>query len=1194
MLFRPAHRPPAPAAEPTGPNPRALRVADAHRTRPRRTASRLRTGAVGTVAALLAAALATLSPQAASADTVGAGSYTTQAPGPLPSGCGNLSTNPRQWVTANAPAGAVPTNDWWSSILWKKTDCAYGEPLFAHPLGFRAHSAGLGFSYTTTPAVSGSGTGVGEYHFPYSEDFVAGVTGLGASEVKVDGWSDWTVSPYLSDGAHTLRATIGEGLPFAYFQVTGGNAQISVASGATATVWSNTGSTIGYTINGHDYVAYAPTGATWSVNGSAITSTLAGKGYFSIAVLPTTASTPAADRAALAATYGQYAHSHVTGTAVSYRYDEASSTVTTDYRFTTVAREGSETGTVAALLPHQWQYLAGGTPLPQTYVSGRGALKVLTGISSFTTSMVYHGVLPEVPAVGDGSGADAATLQAYLNAEQADPTKQVSDDTYWTGKGLGRAARIAEIADQTGNTSVRDAALAAIKSKLTDWFTASTGKTAHLFYYDKNWGTLIGYPASYGSDQELNDHHFHYGYYVSAAATLAKFDPAWASTGQYGGMVDLLIRDADNYDRSDTRFPYLRDFDIYDGHDWASGHGSFAAGNNQESSSEGMNFDNGLIQWGEATGNKAVRDAGIYLYTTQAAAIQDYWFDSSHQNYPAAFPHQEVGMVWGDGGAYSTWFSSAPEQIQGINLLPVTGGHLYLGDDPAYVRADYQDMLTNSGHTRPTIWTDIWYEFLALGDGDKALAAFRADNEFTSEEGESKAHTFHWIRNLAALGTVDTTVTADSPLFSVFTKNGARTYVASNITATARTVHFSDGTSVDVPAGRTVASGANTWSGGSATGGTNPTGDPTSTASPSGSASPSTSASSGPSASTSASTSASASPSSTGGTASSPTLYLQSDGTLTGGTKEAGTATVASAGGANHDGTPSNPLTLTATGLNLTYNGGTAAFDLAVDAGTAVGNATQLRLSYDCTGNGNWNRVETYRYYATDPVPGFEHYRQTTALQSATGSPCDLVNGTVKAEIWNALGNGAATVATGNTSVLNLPYTPASGSTGSPSAPGGTSSPTLYAQGDGTLTAATRAAGSAVITAAGGANHDGTPSGALTLTASGLDLTYNGGTTAFDLAVDAGTAVGNATQLRLSYDCTGDGTWDRTETYHYYATDPVAGWEHYTQAAGQESATGTPCNLTGGTVRAEIWNALGTAPSALGTGSLTVLRLPYS
>ncbi|MEK8105205.1 glycosyl hydrolase [Micromonospora sp. M12] len=51
-------------------------------------------------------------------------------------------------------------------------------------------------------------------------------------------------------------------------------------------------------------------------------------------------------------------------------------------------------------------------------------------------------------------------------------------------------------------------------------------------------------------------------------------------------MVDLLIRDANNYRRGDTQFPYLRDFDIYAGHDWASGHGSFGSGNNQESSSE--------------------------------------------------------------------------------------------------------------------------------------------------------------------------------------------------------------------------------------------------------------------------------------------------------------------------------------------------------------------------------------------------------------------------------------------------------------------------------------------------------------------------------------------------------------------------------------------------------------------------------
>ena len=64
-------------------------------------------------------------------------------------------------------------------------------------------------------------------------------------------------------------------------------------------------------------------------------------------------------------------------------------------------------------------------------------------------------MLPEVPAVGDSSGADLTTLNGYLERRAAaNPMDQRGDDTYWTGKGLGRAARIAEIADQVGDTDV--------------------------------------------------------------------------------------------------------------------------------------------------------------------------------------------------------------------------------------------------------------------------------------------------------------------------------------------------------------------------------------------------------------------------------------------------------------------------------------------------------------------------------------------------------------------------------------------------------------------------------------------------------------------------------------------------------------------------------------------------------------------
>ncbi|WP_240670281.1 hypothetical protein [Actinoplanes solisilvae] len=168
-------------------------------------------------AALLAGGLAAVlsSGTSATAAPVGAGSYTETLPAgrSLPTGCGSVSTNPRQYVTGNAPAGAVPTNDWWSSLLFKRTDCQFSTPLFAGPAAYKPGAGGLGLSYQTDAAISGSATGTGEYHYPYAEHVRVGVDGLNATQALVDGWSDWTVSTSLSGGGRTLRATIGKGLP---------------------------------------------------------------------------------------------------------------------------------------------------------------------------------------------------------------------------------------------------------------------------------------------------------------------------------------------------------------------------------------------------------------------------------------------------------------------------------------------------------------------------------------------------------------------------------------------------------------------------------------------------------------------------------------------------------------------------------------------------------------------------------------------------------------------------------------------------------------------------------------------------------------------------------------------------------------------------------------------------------------------
>jgi hypothetical protein len=84
--------------------------------------------------------------------------------------------------------------------------------------------------------------------------------------------------------------------------------------------------------------------------------------------------------------------------------------------------------------------------------------------------------------------------------------------------------------------------------------------------------------------------------------------------------------------------------------------------------------------------------------------------------------------------------------------------------------------------------------------------------------------------------------------------------------------------------------------------------------------------------------------------------------------------------------------------------------------------------------------------------------------------------------------------------------------------------------------------------------------------------------------VDSGDAVGNAVQVRVVYDLDGDGTDDRTETYRYFATNDLNGWEEYTQGQGAASADGSLGDLEGGSVRVELWSALGNASSRVLVG----------
>ncbi len=907
--------------------------------------------AVGVAAA---AALIGISPPSAHAAVigVGAGSYRTDRPAGTagPSNSDGAPVTPK--VTAAMAGRAVPTNDWWSSLVWQRyAGNPYSENMYAHPLTFHAYPEGLGVGYPTTASVTPDGR---TYEHIHTNDLRVGVAGLNAPRTEVDDWGDWHVSPRWTDGTRTLRATIAHGSPYVYATVSGGAGRIDFLSAAT--VFANSGTVVGVTINGRHYGLFST--SAWTVSGGFATTAA---GSYSVAVLPGTGAL---------SLYNTYARNVITGTSVSWSYDPGSGNVSTTYSITT----NPSGGTLTALYRHQW--LTTTSPLTaHTYVSPRGQMRVREG-SSFTTVSRFNGVLPALPIAAD---ADRARLRADIDAVLAESDKfQGATDTYWTGKALWRLAALVPVANQIGHTSARDQLLGLLKGRLAEWLTSGG---SGQFMLDETWDTLIGYPASYGSDLELNDHHFHYGYYVLAAAIVAQHDLAWVAASQYGGMVKLLVKDPANYERGDARFPFLRNFDPYAGHAWASGHAGFAHGNNQESSSESMMFATAMVLFGQATGDTALRNAGVYLYTTERDAIGQYWFDVNNAVFPSNYGHDTLGIVWGAGGAYATWWTANPEEIHGINMLPITGGSLYSGHWKPDITANIGELRASNGG-QETEWRDIIWGYLAMADPASAHSLWTGANP-APEWGESRAHMYHWISALRGWGTPSNTITGNTPTSAVL---GNSTYVAFNPGSTAITVTFSNGQTLAVPA-RAMA-----WRGPAGSGVETP-GTPT-TPSPTPTPTPSTS------------------PPACATPLSGNTFSLGTTGSVA----------ISSAGGQNWDGTPHNPATFNACGVNGSYAGGATSFDLFLEAGTVVANGTQVRVSYDFTGDNTWDRVETYRYFATDPVAGWEHYTQAAGLHSSSGALASFSNGKVRVEVWNAIGNGTTTLGTANQSYVRLPF----------------------------------------------------------------------------------------------------------------------------------------------------------------------------
>ncbi|MFY0605893.1 MAG: carbohydrate-binding protein [Cyclobacteriaceae bacterium] len=717
---------------------------------------------------------------------VGSGSYTRTFPGTDEAGRNGFPAGSPQ-LSGNAAGKPVPTNDWWSKLVLEN----HADNLFNYPMTMKTTNTGLIVTYIPWGVIGDSAP------------IEIGLAGLNTSKTTVSDYTDWTMTMNWNDGSHDLKVTAGIGMPFLYFgKASDDELQIKINGGSASIAGEML--IVENASSGADFVFYAPSGSTWSNSGSVYTSTLNGKNYWSMAMLPQENT----GVATVAEEYKKYAYVFPTNTSTSYSFDEATSVVKTDFTVTTEVKEGTANNMLMGLLPHQWNNLATGSAQPDkySYSSVRGELKMMEG-NTFSVENTFKGILPTMPYMANYSpGFSPSQMAAKIDQIKNDGLATWTD-SYNEGQVMNRLIQTARIADQTGDTEARDKMIATVKERLEDWLSYEAGEKAFLFYYNTSWSALLGYPAGHGQDNNINDHHFHWGYFIHAASFMEQFEPGWID--QWGDMVNHLVRDAATEDRSDALFPYMRNFSPYAGHCWANGFASFPQGNDQESTSESMQFNSSLIHWGTITGNDQIRDLGIYLYTTEQTAIEEYWLDIHERNFKADQRYALVSRVWGNSYDNGTFWTSDIAASYGIELYPMHGGSLYLAHNPDYVTKLWTEIESNTeilsdNSTNPNLWHDTYWKLLSFIDPQKAIDLYDSYPNRILKFGIADAQTYHWLHAMNAMGTLRSDITASYPIAVAFEKEGVMTYVAHNYSQTEITVNYSDGFQLTVPAGQMV------------------------------------------------------------------------------------------------------------------------------------------------------------------------------------------------------------------------------------------------------------------------------------------------------------------------------------------------------------------------------------------------------
>ncbi|KAG9657657.1 endo-1,3-beta-glucanase, partial [Aureobasidium melanogenum] len=431
-------------------------------------------------------------------------------------------------------------------------------------------------------------------------------------------------------------------------------------------------------------------------------------------------------------------------------------------------------------LPHHVQSLtSGATTNVKLQTTTKG---MATGIFGDSWTLVERalpidmGFAPWSPSMKGTSKVSAAAAKLINKAgesELSQDMKKQSDlnSMYYSGKALAKFAAIVYAVHDIGNNATLS--ISGLQKLKTAFDTFIRNEQILPLVYESSWGGAVSSGTYQTGDSGLdfgntyyNDHHFHYGYFVYAAAVIGYLDPNWLNQGTNKAWVNMLVRDYSNSVTTDAYFPFSRSFDclqgkvsgrhtdwVFHGHSWAKGLFESGDGKDEESSSEDNLSVYAIKMWGRTIGDKAMEARGNLMLAIEARSMQNYFlYTSDNKVQPPEFIGNKVsGVLFENKIDYTTYFGSNPEYIHGIHMIPAGFPFSAYVRTQKFVTEEWNAFFSNGRANVDGGWRGILYANLATIQ-PAASYAFFSDPKFNPAYLDGGASLTWYLTYSAAMG----------------------------------------------------------------------------------------------------------------------------------------------------------------------------------------------------------------------------------------------------------------------------------------------------------------------------------------------------------------------------------------------------------------------------------------------------------